>query len=76
MPYGNDIRVVHKTNTPGIRGGPGGCNQTLTVKSRKNARKITIFSPFFTFLLVMPKYGGEQNFSHRSFPEVGEKQKA
>ena len=28
------------------------------------------------FLLVMPKYGGKQIFSHRSFPEVGEKQKA
>ena len=24
----------------------------------------------------MPKYWGKQNFSHGSFPEVGEKQKA
>ena len=30
---------------------------------------------FQIFLLVMPKYWGKQNFSHGSFPEVGEKQK-
>ena len=27
------------------------------------------------FLLVMPKYGGKQNFSLGNFPEVGQKQK-
>ena len=26
-------------------------------------------------LLVLPKYPGETNFSHMSFPEVGQKQK-
>ena len=31
-------------NTPGIAGGPGGRDRTLAVKSRKNVRKITIFS--------------------------------
>ena len=31
-------------NTPGTAGGPGGRDQTLAVKSRKNVRKITFFS--------------------------------
>ena len=35
--------------------------------------RITIF--FLVFLLVMPKYGGKQNFGLGSFPEVGQKQK-
>ena len=33
------------------------------------------YNYFFIFLLAMPKYWGKQNFSHVSFPEVGEKQK-
>ena len=32
-----------KKNTPGTAGGPGGCDQTLAVKSRKTSEK----SPFF-----------------------------
>ena len=31
-------------NTPGTRGGPGGGDRTLAVKSRKKVRKITFFS--------------------------------
>ena len=47
------IRSVPKTqkdlhdyfkNTPGTAGGPGGCDRTLALKSRKNVRKITFFS--------------------------------
>ena len=50
-------------NTPGTAGGPGGRDQTLTLKSKRNARK----SVFFVKKLKLPKYG--------SFPEVGQKQK-
>ena len=30
---------------------------------------------FFIYHLVMPKYWGKQIFTHRRFPEVGQKQK-
>ena len=30
-------------NTPGTAGGPGGCDRTLAVKSRKIARKSVFF---------------------------------
>ena len=68
-------------NTPGTRGGPGGCDQTLAVKSRKNARKSTFFrkkknyKKKCIYLLVMPKYWVKNYFAHGSFPEVGQKQK-
>ena len=37
-------RKKGKENTPGTAGGPGGRDQTLAIKSRKNVRKITFFS--------------------------------
>ena len=37
------LEQVCITNTPGTAGGPGGRNQTLAVKSRKNARKSVFF---------------------------------
>ena len=40
---------------------------SFSLKKNKINKKI--------FLLVMPKYGGKQNFSLVSFPEVGQKQK-
>ena len=36
--------MITKSNTPGTAGGPGGCDRTLAVKSRKTAEKITFFS--------------------------------
>ena len=68
--------------TPGTAGGPGGRDQTLAMKRRKNARKSVFFVKnlkinffFFIYLLVMAKYWGKQIFTHRSFPEVGQMQK-
>ena len=75
-----------KRNTPGTAGGPGGCDRTLAVKSRKTSEK----SPFFLkkikftpekyfflriYVLVMRKYWVKNYFAHGSFPEVGKKQK-
>ena len=73
-------------NTPGTAGGPGGCDRTLAVKRRKNARKSVFFFSykikitkkiFFVciYLLIIPKYLGKQIFTHGRFPEVGQKQK-
>ena len=50
---------------PGTRGGPGGRDRMLAVKSLKIARK-SVF---------LRKYWGKQIFAHGRFPEVGEKQK-
>ena len=45
---------------------PGSCcKSSIGIEIRKHAKKI--------FLLVMPKYGGKQNFSRESFPKVGQK---
>ena len=68
-----------KKNTPGTAGGPGGRDQTLAAKSRKISRKSFFFFvkkklPCI-YLLVMPKYWGEQIFAHKRFPKVGQKQK-
>ena len=75
----------YSRNTPGTAGNPGGRDQTLAVKSRnffenqlffikKNKNYLTnIF--FCIYLLVMPKYWGEQIFTHGIFPEVVQKQK-
>ena len=50
---------------------------------RKNARKSAFFPKKLKlpnllkiFLLVMPKYWGKLIFSHGSFPDMGERQKA
>ena len=56
------------TNTPGTRGGPGGRDRTLAVKSRKTpknqlfcCKKIKITINFKCIcLLVMPKYWGKK----------------
>ena len=53
-------RTRRKKNTPETRGWTRLRDRTL----------------FYIFFLVMPKYWGKQIFSHGSFPEVGEKQKA
>ena len=79
-------KILGETNTPGTRGGPGGRDRTLAVKSRKTSEKITFFSLkklnlppknifFCIYLLVMPKYWGGNYFAHGVFPEVGQKQK-
>ena len=70
----------HRKNTPGTRGGPGGRDQTLAVKWRKNARKSALFIQksklskknifFCIYLLVMPKCWRKQIFSLGSFPEA------
>ena len=71
-------------NTPGTRGWSRLRDRTLAVA--KNRAKMTFFSGakknylkkiffFCIYLLVMPKYWGKQIFTHRSFPEVGQKQK-
>ena len=65
-------------NTLETGGGPGGRDQTLAVKIRKNARKKYKYYPpifFCIYLLVMPKHWGKQIFSLGSFPEVGQQQK-
>ena len=41
-------------------------------KKKKKRPKISFFC---IYLLVMPKYWRKQIFTHRSFPEVGQKQK-
>ena len=71
-------------NTPETRGGPGGRDRLLAVKSRKDGKKSAFFSKkkknyqknlFCIYLLVIPKYWGKQIFTHGRFPEVGQKQK-
>ena len=47
----------------------------LAVKRKQNAsKKINITFFFCIYLLIMPKYWGEQIFRHGSFPEMGQKQ--
>ena len=65
----SQITTTNNSNTPGTAGGPGGRDQTLAVKRRKNAQL------FCMYLLVMPKYWRKQIFTHGRFPEVGQKQK-
>ena len=71
-----------ETNTPGTRGGPGGHDQKLVIKRRKNAEK----SPFFVkknylkkyFLHIYSSYAkilGETNFQPREIPRSGSKVK-
>ena len=66
-------------NTPGTVDGPGGRDQTMAVKRRKNAenhffsRKKKYLKKNCIYLLVMPKYWGKQIFTHGRFPEVDEK---
>ena len=53
-------------NTPGTRGGTGGCDQMLAVKRRKNENHISS---------SYAKIFGKQIFSLGRFHEVGQKQK-
>ena len=71
-------------NTPGTRGGPGGRDQTLAVKRRKNARKSVFFLVKIKnylkiyFLHISPsnaKILGETNFHTWEFPRSGSKAK-
>ena len=39
----NYIYEIILLNTPGTAGSPGGRDQTLAIKSRKSARKLTFF---------------------------------
>ena len=59
---------LHKFNTPGTRGGPGGRDPTLAAKRRKNAGK----SVFFHKKKLKKK---KIAYIYWSFPEVGQKQK-
>ena len=70
--------VVITINTPGTAGGPGGRDRTLAVKSFKKSLNKNYLKKIFFFgmyLLVMPKYWGDNYFAHGRFPEVGQKQK-
>ena len=65
-------------NTPGTSGGPGGCDREKKKKSTKKIffhKKIKISIFFYIYLLVMPKYLVNKYFTHKRFPEVGQKQK-
>ena len=56
-------------NTPGTAGGPGGCDRTLAVKSRKNAKKSLNLSSIYAKIL------GETNFHAQEIPRRGSKAK-
>ena len=75
---GNDINNY----TPGTAGGPGGRDQTLAVKSRKNVREITFFSLKKNltnfFLHISSSYVkilGGKLFRKGEFPQSGSKAK-
>ena len=72
------------TNTPGTKGGPGGRYRTLAVKFKEKTPINQLFFVkikknylhfFCIYLLLYQNIGGKQIFTHRSFPEVGQKQK-
>ena len=57
-------------NTPGTRGGPGGCDRTLAVKRRKKHLKISFFLHTSSYAI-----SGETNFQPREIPGNGSKAK-
>ena len=73
-----EFETILSRNTPGTAGGPGGCDRTLAVKSRKNARKSVFFCKkikiTITFLHISSSYAkilGETNFHAREIPRSG-----
>ena len=77
------ITLFSKQNTLGTVGGPGGRDQTLAVKKRKNAKKSFFFrkksklpKKVYFFLHISSsyaKYWGKQIFTHGSFPRKRKK---
>ena len=55
-------------NTAGTRGGPGGRDRILAVKSRKNIQKSVFFKIFFCIYLCYTKYWGKQNHFSKDLP--------
>ena len=77
--------LANKVNTPGTRGGPGGRDQTLAVKSRKTAEKSVFFrkkikftQKKYFFLHISSSYAkilGEKLFRTWEIPQSGSKAK-
>ena len=56
--------LAKERNTPGTGGGPGGCDRTLAVKSRKTAKNQLVL----IVLLVMANYEGSYKNQLPDYP--------